>query len=194
MFGANYKMLLKKILAGLFCCLLFVLLFYKYFFSAPFFIFSLMTVILILISVCDYRYRIIPDKFSVLLLVCGVAGCFFNTTLGETYQQRFLHSLLGIFAGGGALFLIGTLGQLFYKKEALGGGDVKLMAGIGAFLGWDKVLLAIFLAALLGSLVGLFLILTKKIDKKGYIPIGPFLAAASYVMFFVPPSLINKIL
>jgi leader peptidase (prepilin peptidase)/N-methyltransferase len=92
---------------------------------------------------------------------------------------------LGAIAGGGILFLIGTVGEFFYKKEVLGGGDVKLMAGVGAFLGVEKVLFAIFIASLLGSIAGLVLILFKRKSKEIYIPFGPFLSLASFVVVFI---------
>jgi leader peptidase (prepilin peptidase)/N-methyltransferase len=109
-----------------------------------------------------------------------------NSVLGETYLLRFTNSILGILTGGGVLLIAGLLGQLIYKKEVMGGGDVKLMAGVGAFIGWEKVLFAVLIAAIMGSIAGLILLAAKKIEKKGYIPFGPFLSAASFITIFFP--------
>jgi leader peptidase (prepilin peptidase)/N-methyltransferase len=160
-------------------------LFCKFSFSLQFFMFSFFSVSLISVSVVDYFYRIIPVIVPPLLFGVGLLFSFFNPILGETYFFKILNSVLGAIAGGGILFLIGTVGEFFYEKEVLGGGDVKLMAGVGVFLGVEKVLFAIFLASLLGSIAGLILILFKKKSKKAYIPFGPFLAIASFAVIFI---------
>jgi leader peptidase (prepilin peptidase)/N-methyltransferase len=173
---------LVEIITGL----LFALLFYKYHLSLPFFLFCLLAFSLVVISGIDYYYQIIPDVFPLILACCGLLSAAFNPALGDAYLERIVNSVCGLFAGGGSLFAIGMLGQLIYKQEAMGGGDVKLMAGVGALIGWDKVLFAIFTAAFLGSIAGIFLLSFKKIKKRGYMPFGPFLAAASYTVLFLP--------
>lgn len=169
---------------------LFLLLFLKYQFSLSSLIFSYLTFVLIIISGIDYYHRIIPNIFPLILLIAGVLTSFFNISLGETYIARFINSLTGILAGGGSLLLVAVLGEFIFKKEAMGGGDIKLMAGIGAIIGWEKVLFAIFIASFLGSVLGLALIVLKKVEKRGYLPFGPFLALASYIILFTPkPSI-----
>lgn len=169
----------------------FVVLFYFYGFTPVTFLLCFMAFCLIVISGIDYYYQIIPDIFPLLLGIAGILLAAFNTTLGDTYLQRFINAFIGIIAGGGSLLLIGLLGQFIFKKEAMGGGDVKLMAGLGAILGWERVLLAIFIASFLGSILGLFFIFTKKIERKGYMPFGPFLAIASYLTLLMPaPSVL----
>jgi leader peptidase (prepilin peptidase)/N-methyltransferase len=118
-----------------------------------------------------------------------------NSALNETYSSRFINSVLGILAGGGVLFVAGFLGQLIYKREVIGGGDIKLMASVGAFIGWEKALFAVFIAVVMGGIVGLMLLAAKKIEKKEYIPFGPFLSAASFMALFLPqPSLVFDML
>ncbi|MCL2485314.1 MAG: prepilin peptidase [Endomicrobia bacterium] len=165
---------------------LFALLFYKYQFSLQFFLFCAMTFLLVIVSGIDKKYHIIPDIFPLILASLGLLFAVFNTTLGNDYLERVINSVCGLVAGGGVLFLIGMLGQFMYKKEAMGGGDVKLMAGIGAIIGWDKALLAIFIAAVLGSIVGIFLLIFEKMERRGYMPFGPFLSAASFIVLFLP--------
>ncbi|MDR2616691.1 MAG: A24 family peptidase [Endomicrobium sp.] len=167
------------------------LLFYKYSFSVSFFLFGFFVYSLISISVVDYFHRLIPAVFPVLMVIFGVIFSFFNVSLGENIFFRFLHSLFGIIVGAGSLFLLSFLGGLIYKKEVIGLGDVKLMAGVGAFIGCQKVLFAIFIAAVLASMVGLGLIVAKKITRKDYIAFGPFLSAGSFLTVFLPqPSIL----
>jgi leader peptidase (prepilin peptidase)/N-methyltransferase len=109
-----------------------------------------------------------------------------NLALGETYSSRFINSVLGILTSGGVLLTAGFLGQLIYKKKVMGDGDIKLMASIGAFIGWKKALLAVFIAAVMGGIAVLILLAAKKIKKKEYIPFGPFLSTASFITLFLP--------
>jgi leader peptidase (prepilin peptidase)/N-methyltransferase len=164
----------------------FVLLFYRFSFSFQFILFSFLTFSLISVSVIDYFHKIIPIIFPIFLITTGVIFSFINLALGEKYSSRVINSVLGIITGGGVLLTAEFLGQFIYKKEVMGGGDIKLMAGIGAFIGWEKVLFAVFIAAVMGSIAGLILLVAKKIGKKGYIPFGPFLSAASFTTLFLP--------
>ncbi|MDR3256438.1 MAG: A24 family peptidase [Endomicrobium sp.] len=177
-----YKTYLIKLLIAF----SFALIFYKFSFSFQFIIFAFFTFSLISVSVTDYFHRIIPVIFPILLIIIGILSSFINLTLGATCLSRFINSILGIFAGGGVLLAIGILGQFIYKKEVMGGGDIKLMAGVGAFIGWEKVLFAIFIAAVLGSITGLILLVLKKVERKGYISFGPFLSVASFIIIFIP--------
>ena len=90
-------------------------------------------------------------------------------------------SVLGALAGGASIYIIGFLGELAFKKEAMGGGDVKLMAMIGSFLGWKLVALAFFIAPLFGSIVGIIL---KIRSGRETIPYGPYLSLAALVAVF----------
>jgi leader peptidase (prepilin peptidase)/N-methyltransferase len=163
-----------------------VLLFYRFSFSFQFILFAFLTFSLISVSVIDYFHRIIPVIFPIFLIITGVIFSFTNSALGETYSSRFINSVLGILTGGGVLLAAGFLGQLIYKKEVMGGGDIKLMAGVGAFIGWEKALFAVFIAAVMCGIAGLILLAAKKIEKKGYIPFGPFLSAASFITLLLP--------
>ena len=103
--------------------------------------------VLLVISFIDLDLRIIPDKVT----LPGIAvGLVVAPLVGLT---GFWESLIGILVGGGALYLIGVLGELILRKESMGGGDVKLAAMLGAFLGWKMILLALFSAFLIGAVV-----------------------------------------
>jgi leader peptidase (prepilin peptidase)/N-methyltransferase len=88
----------------------------------------------------------------------------------------FWGSLLGVVVGGGALYLIGVLGELFLKKESMGGGDVKLAAMLGAFMGWKLVLISLFVAFFIGAVVGVIVMARKPKNWDSSLPFGPFIA------------------
>jgi len=100
--------------------------------------------------------------------------------LTESRPRAFLASLVGAGVGGGSIYLIGVFGNVIFKKESMGGGDVKLLAMVGSLLGWEKAILTFFIAPLFGSLVGIPLKLKKGTEV---IPYGPFLSLASFVAF-----------
>ncbi len=91
----------------------------------------------------------------------------------------FLDALLGLLIGGGFLYLIAVGYELLTKREGMGGGDIKLLAMIGAFLGWKSLFFVVFMSSILGALVGVVLILIKGKDMKYAVPFGPFLSIAA---------------
>ena len=101
--------------------------------------------ILLGIAMTDARAYLIPDEFSLGGLVIGLLFSAAPTA------ARPRQAVLGAAVGFGVLWLVGTLGTWLFKKDAMGGGDIKMMAMVGAFLGWQGVLLTIFLGALLGT-------------------------------------------
>lgn len=173
------------------CAILFLLMYSLYGFSYILPFFCLFAFSLLVITAIDFEFQIIPDEFSLMLVLVGLGTSFFNYFLADTVFMRVIQSLLGLLAGGGTLLLIAVVGKWIFKKDAMGGGDIKLMAGVGTFIGWEKVLFAIFLASLLGSIVGISLIIFKKISKKEAIAFGPYLSVSSLLVLFLPkPSMI----
>lgn len=140
---------------------------------------------LIVITFVDIDHRIIPDVISLPGVILGFCASFILPWVS------FQDSLLGILLGGGSLFAVAYLYALFTGKEGMGGGDIKLLAMIGAFLGYKAVLPVIFLSSLMGTAVGLPLMLLKKADGRLAIPFGPFLALASVVYLFFGHHLIS---
>jgi len=124
------------------------------------------------------------------ILAVGLALSFaFPSALGETSRHLgILNSFLGALAGGGSIYLIGFLGELVFKKEAMGGGDVKLMAMIGAFLGWKLTILAFFIAPIFGSIFGIILRIK---DGRDIIPYGPHISLAALVAIFFGDKILN---
>jgi leader peptidase (prepilin peptidase)/N-methyltransferase len=140
---------------------------------------------LIVITVIDLYHQIIPDVISLPGIGLGLLASLIIP------QITFLNSLLGILLGGGSLFLVATLYQWLFKREGMGGGDVKLLAMIGAFLGWKAVILTILLSSLIGSITGIIIMVSKEKDFKYAIPFGPFLSLGAVITLFYAENLIR---
>lgn len=139
---------------------------------------------LVAITFIDLDHQIIPDVISLPGIVIGFACSFVLPWLG------WKSSLIGIVAGGGSLLLVAWLYELFTKKEGMGGGDIKLLAMMGAFLGWRAVPFILFASSLIGSVIGITVMLAQKKDSKLAIPFGPFLAAGAVLYIFFGKAII----
>ena len=140
---------------------------------------------MIVVTFIDLAHRIIPDVISLPGIVLGFASSFILPNLS------WLDSLLGIIAGGGILYLVTWGYYLITKKVGMGGGDIKLLAMIGAFLGWQAIPFVIFLSALTGSVIGIIFILMKGKGRNYQIPFGPFLAMAAEIQLFFGNDIIS---
>ena len=140
---------------------------------------------LTVMTVIDLYHQIIPDVISLPGIGVGLLASLLIP------QLTFLNSLIGILLGGGSLFLVATLYQWLFKREGMGGGDVKLLAMIGAFLGWKAVLLTILLSSLIGSITGILIMVMKGKDFKYAIPFGPFLSLAAVISLFYGENIIR---
>ena len=158
--------------------LLFVLTLYNFSFSSATLVYWVFLAALVTITFIDLDHQIIPDVISLPGIVVGFVGSFFIPWLS------WVDSLLGIVVGGGVLLTIAWIYEKVAKREGMGGGDIKLLAMLGSFLGWKAVLPVIFIASLVGSLIGIPLMLLQKRDTKLAIPFGPFLAFAATVYLF----------
>ncbi len=137
---------------------------------------------LIPIFFIDLKNQIIPNSLSYGLLMAGIIFGYL--------EGSFLQSLLGAGTGTGILLGVYFLGYLFLRQESFGIGDVKLAAGIGAFLGWRKALLCLFLSFILGGLLcGLLLLLHLK-ERRDKIPFAPFLVTGALLSIFLGEKLI----
>lgn len=139
---------------------------------------------LIILSVIDLELMIIPDRFSLGLIVLGLAFSWLNPNFTGSGWSRFLESLLGAGVGFFGTLAVALLGYVMFKKEAMGGGDVKLMGGIGAFIGWPGVITTIVFASALGLVYSVFLMIFKGKGKGDAIPFGPFLSAGALINLF----------
>lgn len=174
-------------------------------FGFDFFMLCTLTSGLIAATFIDIQHRIIPDEIS----IGGIAvGFLFNLLQGIEIRPLSLNwepvidSLLGIFVGGGIIWFTGFLFDVVYFKllkkppiqgetESMGGGDVKLLAMIGAFLGWKCALLTFFIAPFFGAVIGLVNMLVKKDHT---IPYGPFLSLSALLCVFWSQKILQFLL
>ncbi|MEO6056815.1 MAG: A24 family peptidase, partial [Gemmatimonadales bacterium] len=124
---------------------------------------------------------LIPDEFS-------LGGLAFGLLFALAAGVRPLGTaLLGAAVGFGLLWLVAVLGEWYFKQEAMGGGDIKMMAMVGAFLGWQGTLLTVFLGALIGSFIFVPLAL---LGHKKLVPFGIFLAMGAAATYLVGPAIL----
>jgi leader peptidase (prepilin peptidase)/N-methyltransferase len=154
---------------------------FSWFFLQAFLFFSA----LLVVSVIDLYHRIIPDLITFPGIGLGVLLAWLSDSPGIQ------SSLIGLLLGGGVLWLLAAGYALLTGKEGMGGGDIKLLAMIGAFLGWPGVLVTLLFASLLGTLVGLGLMLFWKKGRTYAVPFGPFLSAGALIHLFWGPALIR---
>lgn len=140
---------------------------------------------LVVITFIDIEHQIIPDEISLPGIVVGFILSFFIP------GHSWLNSLLGILLGGGSLLLVASAYHWLTGKDGMGGGDVKLLAMMGAFLGWKSVPFIIFASSLVGSIIGVSIMLLQKKDSKLAIPFGPYLAFGAVLYIFYGKSLIQ---
>ncbi len=167
--------------------ILVLILFLKFNLSLKFLIYLVFILALIIVSFIDIENFLIPDCIVYPGIVLGLLLSFLYPGLqsqGFSHLLALKTSFLGVLLGGGSLLLIGYLGGLIFKKEAMGGGDVKLLAMIGAFLGYKSVFLTIFFSSLVGAIISLVLIALKLKKRTDYIPYGPYLALAAIISIF----------
>jgi leader peptidase (prepilin peptidase)/N-methyltransferase len=152
--------------------------------SWPTLIYALFFSALVVVTFIDLDIQIIPDVISLPGIAIGLAVSYW-------LPQGFVSSLIGFVVGGGFFWLVAEVGSRILKQEAMGGGDIKLIAMVGAFLGWHNVLLTIFLASLAGASVGLSLMVVKGWGRKTPIPFGPFLVLGAVLSLFFGTTIVE---
>lgn len=155
--------------------------------------------ILTVVTFIDFEFRIIPDEISISgMILAPLISLIFPSIHTEmifairnpqfAFFNGLLACLVGMLVGGGVVYLVGVIGKLVFKKEAMGFGDVKLMALLGGFMGWQSILFVFFLGCIFGSVIG---IISWIVTKDRYIAFGPFLAMGALVMLFFKPQIIQ---
>ncbi|MDR1145732.1 MAG: prepilin peptidase [Verrucomicrobiales bacterium] len=139
------------------------------------------TAALIVATFIDLDYFIIPDRITLGACVAGLALSVAVPELhgAASWSAGLLRGALGLVCGGGLLLAVALLGRLIFRREAMGLGDVKLLAGMGALLGWQSVLFIIAVSSLIGSVFGLGWMLVNGFRRGLKIPFGPYLALAA---------------
>jgi leader peptidase (prepilin peptidase)/N-methyltransferase len=135
---------------------------------------------MLVITVIDWFHQIIPDVLSLGGVVLGWVGAV------VCLDVSILDSFIGSLAGGGLVLAVALLYKAIRKEDGMGGGDVKLMAMIGAFMGWQMVFPVLFLASLLGSVYGVFLI-ARGATGRTAVAFGSFLAPSAGVLLWIGP-------
>jgi len=151
----------------------------SFFLSLPF-VCSLLVVIVI-----DIRLQIIPDLISLPGIALGFLFSFINP------HVSWVQSGLGILVGGGSLYLVALVYALLTGREGMGGGDIKLLAMLGAFLGIQSLLFIVFASSITGSLAGILAMLYQKKGGQTRIPFGPFLSLAALAWLFFQPEIMQ---
>lgn len=199
------KISLRYFIVELLTALLFLLLYSYYGLSFELFYYILFFSGLIVATFVDIQHRIIPDEISIGGILAGLllnAIMAFNLRTMRYELWTLMNSLFGIIAGGGIIYLTGKAFDLVYFKllkkppidgetESMGGGDVKLLAMIGAFLGWQNAVLVFFIAPFFGAIGGVINLIFK---KEHTIPYGPFLALGALVSLFWGSKIIASII
>ena len=139
---------------------------------------------MVVLFVVDLEHRILPDVITLPGIVVGFAFSLFM-------PPGWMDSLIGIVVGGGSLWLLGEIYFRVRHEEGMGFGDVKMLAMIGAFLGWKLMLLTLVLSSFVGSIVGVAMIVLNRGDMKYALPFGTFLAIGAMVASTVGEHIVN---
>lgn len=165
-------------LVELITAILALFLFAKFYLTLNFLVFFIFTAVLIVITFIDLDHQIIPD----LLTLPGIPIFFLLAVF--VVGVPWMEAAIGLLIGGGVLFAIALGYEVITKREGMGGGDIKLLAMIGGFLGWKSLIFVLLFSSLLGAVIGVALMLIKKEDMKYAVPFGPFLSAAAVAYLF----------
>ena len=141
--------------------------------------------------VIDYKLQIIPNRLNLTIFEVGVV---FTFIYGISNIAISINMVLGMLAGAGIFLLITLLGGLFYGKEAMGFGDVKLMGALGLYLGLSNIIIITILAFLIGAVLSIILLVTKIKKTDEYIPFGPFIVIATFISIYIPIDVIRNVL
>lgn len=153
--------------------------------------FMILTPMLLSVFVIDYKLQIIPNRLNLTIFEVGL---IFTFIYGLSNIAISINMLLGMLVGGGIFLLITLIGGLIYGKEAMGFGDVKLMGALGLYFGMSSIIVITLLAFLIGAILSILLLISKKRKSSEYIPFGPFIVIATFISIYVPFETIKNIL
>ena len=139
---------------------------------------------LLVLFAIDLEHHLLPNAITLPGIIVGFAFSVFT-------EPGWLASLIGILVGGGILFLVAEAYYRVRREEGLGMGDVKMLAMVGAFIGWQLTLLTLMLASFSGTIIGLALIITKRGGMKYALPFGTFIALGAAAAATVGPAVLR---
>ena len=153
--------------------------------------FVILSPMLVSAFIIDYKYQIIPNRLNLTIFEFGIIFAFLY---GLSNVAITINMLLGMFAGAGIFLLITLVGGMFYGKEAMGFGDVKLMGALGLFFGLSNIIIITLVSFLIGAILSIVLLATKIKKSNEYIPFGPFIVIATFISMYVPFDVIKNFL
>ena len=151
----------------------------------------LISYLLIVVSVVDFKTMMLSDLFSYLIALIGVVSSFSNPLFEGDILFKIKQSLIGIITGAGILFSLMFIGKKIYQKDVMGEGDIFLMGAIGSFVGFKGIIDVLVISSLLGALYGVSLIFLKKLNRFSYIPFGPFIAVGAIIKIYSNLTILN---
>lgn len=187
-FKPNY--LLMIVTAGMYLGLL-----YTFNISLDFFKYAILIPMLLSAFCIDLKLQIIPNRLTLTIFETGLLFTFLNVVMNTgTGINTITNSVLGMLVGGGIFLIITAVGGLIAGKEAMGFGDVKLMAALGLMLGWLNIIIVSVIAFLLAAIISIGILIIKRKNFNDYIPFGPFIVVATFIVIFTPYDLLLTIL
>ena len=151
----------------------------------------ILTPMLLSVFVIDYKQQIIPNRLNLTIFEVGIVFAFLY---GLSDVAITINMLLGMLAGGGIFLLITLVGGLFYGKEAMGFGDVKLMGALGLYFGLSNIIVITLMSFLIGAILSILLLVSKIKKSSEYIPFGPFIVIATFISMYIPFEQIKNVL
>ncbi len=187
-FKPNY--LLMIVTASMYLGLL-----YTFNISLDFFKYAILIPMFLSAFCIDLKLQIIPNRLTLTVLETGLLFTFLNVVMNTgTGINTITNSVLGMLAGGGIFLIITAVGGIIAGKEAMGFGDVKLMAALGVILGWLNIIIVSVIAFLLAAIISIGILIIKRKNFNDYIPFGPFIVVATFIVIFTPYDLLLTIL
>lgn len=155
--------------------------------------FLLLTPMLVSAFCIDYKLQIIPNRLTLTMFETGIVFSFLR---GLNNLNVAVEMWLGMILGAGIFIILTFLGNIVFKKETMGFGDVKLMGALGLFLGWRNIIAITILSFFIAAIFSLVLIIKNKIKKQDiseFIPFGPFIVLATFIVMFTQLEMLIKL-
>jgi leader peptidase (prepilin peptidase)/N-methyltransferase len=147
--------------------------------------------ILLIVFTIDYKHRIIPNRLSLTMFEIGIIIAFIY---GISNVAITINMLLGMILGGGIFLIITLVTKIIYGKESMGLGDAKLMGALGLYFGVSNIIAIVLMSFLVGAILSIILLVTKKKKINEAIPFGPFIVISCIISMIIPFGIIQNIL
>lgn len=168
-----------------------VILFINFGISVQFFVFAFLTLLLIVCMFADIKGCIIPNEINFIGFIVGIILAFAQMSIDV---KTGLDALAGMLVGFLTFLAIAGLSLLVFKKEGMGGGDIKLMGVLGLYVGFFNNIQIFILSFFIAAIISIFLLATKIKKSDDYIPFGPFIVLAAYITMLFPTSVTMPLL